>query len=205
MRSASPIIPPDSPLQRTLPGGNRKFLFTVSAILALHLILLVSVLIQGCKRQDQAGTVPQDNSLNALEPLSDTADTPPAGTTPRVEAPPETTLPPAQSTAVNPLALPGGSPTPPAVTTTPDIQPSAPEPVTPSSMAASQPARPLPPARTVTYEVKRGDTLTRIARNHGTTPKAIREANGLKTDRILAGQKLKVPEATSPTPGSLPR
>lgn len=203
MRSASPIIPPDSPLQRTLPVSNRKFLFTVSAILALHMILLVSVLIQGCKRQDQAGTMPQDNSLNALEPLSDTADTPPAGTTPRVEAPPEPTLPPAQSTPVNPLALPGGSP--PAVTTTPDIQPSAPEPVTPPSMAASQTAQPPPPARTVTYEVKRGDTLTRIARNHGTTPKAIRAANGLKTDRILAGQKLKVPEPTSPAPGAQPR
>jgi LysM repeat protein len=45
----------------------------------------------------------------------------------------------------------------------------------------------------MTYEVKRGDTLTRIAKTHGTTVKALREANGMKTDRILVGQKLKVP------------
>ncbi len=205
MRSASPIIPPDSPLQRTLPGGNRKFLFTVSAILALHMFLLVSVLIQGCKRQDQTGTAPQDNSLNALEPLGDSAETPPAGTTRRVETPPEPAQPSPQSPPVNPLALPGGSSTPPPVMATPNIQPSAPEPFTPPSTVVNPPPQPLPSARTVVYEVKRGDTLTRIARSHRTTPKAIKEANSLKTDRILAGQKLKVPEGTSATPGSQPR
>jgi LysM repeat protein len=43
------------------------------------------------------------------------------------------------------------------------------------------------------YTVKGGDTLTRIAKKHGTTSKAIRSANGLQSDVIKVGQKLKIP------------
>ncbi len=49
------------------------------------------------------------------------------------------------------------------------------------------------------YVVKRGDTLAKIARNHGTSVKAIRSANGLATDRLLPGKKLKLPEAPQQT------
>lgn len=45
------------------------------------------------------------------------------------------------------------------------------------------------------YSVKSGDTLSRIARAHGTTVKALKSANGLVSDRILVGAKLKIPEA----------
>lgn len=45
------------------------------------------------------------------------------------------------------------------------------------------------------YVVKAGDTLTRIARRHGTTVRALRVTNGLKVDRIIVGQKLRVPSA----------
>ena len=47
------------------------------------------------------------------------------------------------------------------------------------------------------YTVKSGETLTRIARQHGTTIKAIRAANNLKSDRVSVGQKLKIPAAQS--------
>jgi LysM repeat protein len=46
---------------------------------------------------------------------------------------------------------------------------------------------------TGTHVVKGGETLTKIAKQHGTTIKAIRAANGLKTDRLTVGQKLKIP------------
>jgi LysM repeat protein len=52
-----------------------------------------------------------------------------------------------------------------------------------------------------TYTVKSGDTLTKIAKAHGTTAKAIQNANGLTTTKIKVGQKLKVPvkaEAAAP-------
>ena len=46
-----------------------------------------------------------------------------------------------------------------------------------------------------TYTVKRGDNLTRIARQNGITLSALRKANSLNTDRILIGQKLQIPVA----------
>src|SRR5690349_11065184 len=46
-----------------------------------------------------------------------------------------------------------------------------------------------------TYTVKAGDTLTKIARNHGITISQLRAANptSLKTSRVNVGQKLKIP------------
>ena len=45
------------------------------------------------------------------------------------------------------------------------------------------------------YVVKSGDSLARIARMRGTTVQAIKTANGLRSDRIVAGQNLKLPES----------
>lgn len=45
-----------------------------------------------------------------------------------------------------------------------------------------------------TYVVKRGDTLWGIARRHQTTVRRLVELNGLSTQTIRAGEKLKVPE-----------
>lgn len=45
------------------------------------------------------------------------------------------------------------------------------------------------------YVIKPGDTLTRIAKAHGTTVKALKAANSLGNDRIVVGAKLKIPEA----------
>jgi hypothetical protein len=42
------------------------------------------------------------------------------------------------------------------------------------------------------YTVQAGDTLSRIAKSFKTTVKALKELNGLKSDLILIGQKLKV-------------
>ena len=54
-----------------------------------------------------------------------------------------------------------------------------------------------------TYTVKSGDTLTKIAKAHGTTVKAIQKANHLTTTAIKVGKKLKIPvkgAATSAAP-----
>lgn len=53
-----------------------------------------------------------------------------------------------------------------------------------------------------TYTVKSGDTLTGIAQRHGTTVSAIRSANGLRTSRLLVGQKLKIPAKNGSTNGN---
>lgn len=43
------------------------------------------------------------------------------------------------------------------------------------------------------YTVKNGDSLEKIARAHQTTVQAIKEHNGLTTDRIIVGKKIKIP------------
>ncbi len=42
------------------------------------------------------------------------------------------------------------------------------------------------------YVVRRGDTLSGIAKRHGTTVARIKQLNGLRTDRIVAGKSLRV-------------
>lgn len=47
------------------------------------------------------------------------------------------------------------------------------------------------------YVVKSGDTLTRIARQHGVTVRQLREANGIRGDRIMPNQRLTLPRPTA--------
>jgi LysM repeat protein len=82
----------------------------------------------------------------------------------------------------------------------------------PAPTAAAAPAETgaaLTPGASVgaeqTYTVKSGDNLTKIATRFGVSLKALRAANGLKTDSIKVGQKLKIPakgtaSATAPAP-----
>jgi len=49
----------------------------------------------------------------------------------------------------------------------------------------------------ITYEVKAGDNLYTIAKNHKTTVKVIRDENNLKTNNIRPGQKLIIPKTVS--------
>jgi LysM repeat protein len=74
-------------------------------------------------------------------------------------------------------------------------------PPAPVASATTTPAAGAAPAATANgeqpYTVKSGDSLTKIAGEHGTTVKALRTANSLKTDRITVGQKLKIPAKTT--------
>ncbi|MFN7132144.1 MAG: LysM peptidoglycan-binding domain-containing protein [Myxococcales bacterium] len=56
---------------------------------------------------------------------------------------------------------------------------------------------------TARYAVKPGDTLTGIAKRHGTTASALQQLNALANpDRLRVGQVLKVPGATRPAPAA---
>ena len=65
----------------------------------------------------------------------------------------------------------------------------------PRSTAArkSSSRKSAPKART--YTVKKGDTLGAIARRNGTSVKALKRANGLKSDLIHINQKLTIPRS----------
>ena len=58
---------------------------------------------------------------------------------------------------------------------------------------ATKPSESALPEGTVVYEVKPGDNLYTIAKEHKTTVKAIREVNDLTTSKIRPGQKLTIP------------
>jgi 5'-nucleotidase/UDP-sugar diphosphatase len=71
-------------------------------------------------------------------------------------------------------------------------------PTQPSPVAMEKTAAPVDPPHTTggaVYLVKSGDSLTRIAKTHGTTIKALKSANNLESDRIVVGEKLKIPSA----------
>jgi cell wall-associated NlpC family hydrolase len=66
-----------------------------------------------------------------------------------------------------------------------------------------------------TYKVGKGDTLYRISKLYNTTPEALKDLNGLKSDKISVGQVLKVPseqpvtsaktvQPAEPTPSAKP-
>jgi peptidoglycan endopeptidase LytE len=55
-------------------------------------------------------------------------------------------------------------------------------------------------ANTETYKIKAGDTLTKIAKAHGTTVKAIQAANNLTTTKISVGKALKIPVKAAAVP-----
>ncbi len=76
------------------------------------------------------------------------------------------------------------------------IPPAAPSPITSG-------ITPLPDSSNggTVYTVKAGDTLSKIAKNQGTTVKALRAENNLRTDMIRVGQKLRIPaKNTTPLP-----
>ena len=60
-------------------------------------------------------------------------------------------------------------------------------PATPVTPVAAQPLQ--------VYVIKAGDTLSRIARQHHTTVRALKTANNLDTDSIAIGTTLKLPSA----------
>jgi LysM repeat protein len=195
MSNLNPIIPPSSPLHPK--PSNSKFLVSVALIVAVHAVILSGLLIQGCQRQ---GDTRATDELPKIEEPS-------SGQPPPARAPSQETArvtPPSPGPGAAPASTPP-MPAPPQMTPSePSVAAARPN-VPPTPVVAAEPPEPSH-ARTAApgvkgngsstssvYVVKTGDSLTKIARAHGTTLRALRTANNLKTDRILVGQKLKIP------------
>lgn len=73
------------------------------------------------------------------------------------------------------------------------VTPAAPK----AAKASTTPATATATAGAGEYVVQPGDSLSRIASRQKVSVSALREANSLKGDRILAGQKLKMPGAAA--------
>ncbi len=64
-------------------------------------------------------------------------------------------------------------------------------PVAATTVSAKSPV--TPPTPETSYSVRPGDTLWRIAMNHRVSPGEIMQLNGLRSDTVQAGQKLRIP------------
>jgi len=222
MNNPSPLLPQGSLVEQKNKNRTRVKI-AVFFVLAIHGIGLLALLMQGCKHDDKTAQTDQTNSLDSI-PFAPTNAVVAAETNIPTNSP---------QTIVDSVPPVGGSATEYVIArgdnfstiakkfhiSTKAIADANPG-VEPTKLQIGQKIHVPAPAATANpggtgapmvdtssgeqlYTVKSGDTLTTIARNFGTTIKAIRSANDLKTDSIKVGQKLKIPVKAA-TPDATP-
>jgi LysM repeat protein len=234
MTTSNPIIPPGSPLHKPASARLSKFSLAVFAVLAVHAALLAGLLMQGCKRDDRAPglaseELPADAILivNTNEPEQDLIlppdigdlPVPPTNGQPTIQF--EPALPPPVESAMKSYTVVAGDTfakiakkygvsLDALVEANLDFDPQRIQPgqkiqiPTSTAVQAAAPKAEAPKGPESSYIVKSGDTLTAIAKTHGVTIDGIRAANNLRTDRILVGQRLKIPAPANPSNPSIP-
>jgi LysM repeat protein len=229
MNNPNPLIPQGSLMEQKT--RSRPHLRIALAIVAVHLVFLGGLLIQGCGKEDAGAKASLATNESVWPPLTDTnlystnVAVQPNPELPHTSAPVVTSLT-APSTGQQ---APFDNHVPPAATrdyvvlrgdnfTTIGKKFG----VSSAAMAKANPGVdstrlqvgqklviPAPSASTVasatttggsenSYLVKTGDTLLKIAQANSTTVKEIKALNGLATDRIKVGDKLKLPAKSSP-------
>jgi len=227
MNNSNPFVPQGSLLEQKNKIRSRMKL-GVFCVLAVSVLGLTAMLIQGCKRETETANTTSDDTnapnvdtnLSPME-VSNPPVAPPVETNPPVVAPPPVTteVPEAATTeyvvvkgdtlgkiarrnSVTLKALEAANPG--VVPTKLKVGQKLEIPATTGDAAMSEGASASATGGETgeeIYAVKSGDTLTKIARRYGTTVKAIESENNLSTTKIKVGQKLKIPStATTSTP-----
>lgn len=218
----TPLLPQGTFLEPKNKGRARVRV-AVFVVLAVHGIGLLALLMQGCKKDNQAGTSLADQTNAAptnVAPAFEPTNMPPAVT--NAVAPTTTTVapvtPPAENVAPTEYTITPGDnfstlskkfhvTTKALVDANPGVEPTKLQigqkihiPPPPAAVTGNGTATPATDATSgdPIYTVKSGDTLTGIAHDHHVTVRALRAENDLKTDSIKVGQKLKIPKATVP-------
>jgi LysM repeat protein len=228
MNNTNPFVPQGS-LMEQKNKQRARFKAAVIWVLALNFVLLIpGLLIQGCKDKDAtadnqlavptndvAMNPPQDTNFGA-PPLTNTnvAVVPPAMTNPPTAVTPvptgmATTYKIQQGDILYNLGRKFHVSVKAIVEANPGLDPkrlqvnkeiTIPAPTTPPAAATGTTAATGAMADSSDmYKVKSGENLTIIAKSHGTTAKAIIALNNLKSDRIKAGDKLKLPAPKTAT------
>lgn len=228
MNTPNPLVPQGSLQEQSKKKSQVRII--VFSILAIHVVLLTVLMIQGCK-PEQPVAKPE---IPPLPPLTDTNPPPPPPlpveptnlpvlpSNPPVVVPPTTFNPtppievPAASGSEHVIqkgetlaviakkygvsvkailqANPGIAPTRLKINQKINIPAKPPgSATTPAPTAAGAKPEETVAGDTTVYIVKKGETLTKIAKAHGVSVKAIKAANNLKTDQIKPNQKLKLP------------
>ena len=190
----NPLIPKGTFLEQKSRSHIRLAVFT---ILAVHVVLLGSLLMAGCKRPtDTAGT----------EQTND------AGLYP---APPVTAVPTTTETSLPPALTDTGTSGVGLVTTGPGTTAFPPIPTNPpggiSQDVGTLPTQPQVDPQPLTgqsqgdHVVMKGDSFSTIAKKYGVSSRAIQEANpGVEPTRLKIGQKLVIPARTATATAAAP-
>jgi LysM repeat protein len=225
MNNSNPFVPQGSLLNQQNKRRSRMKL-GVFCVLALSVTGLLAMLIQGCKREQPAdttdntlladtNTVATDTNTPSYEASNPPVVVPPMASNP----PPPVAVPPpvvetagaeyvvvkgdtlgkiAKKNSVSLKALEAANPgvVPTKLKVGQKLSLPAGGAVAPAAASTTMTDAVATDAGGETYSVKSGDTLTKIAKAHGTTVKAIESANNLTTTKIKVGQKLKIPAKT---------
>jgi len=223
MNNPNPFVPKGSLLEQQSKRRSRMKL-GVFCVLVVGVVGLTAMLIQGCKReQNTEAENPPTVDTNTV--VVDTNPPPMVASNPPVAPPPVVVQPPMAPSGTEYVIVHGDTLAKIAKkngVTLSALKAANPG-VEPTKLKVGQkltiPAGGTAPAANgasvapdtgmggETYTVKSGDSLTKIAKAHGTTVKAIKAENNLNTDHIKVGQKLKIPakgEAAAPAPAPAP-
>jgi len=215
----SPLVPQGSLLEQKNKGRARVKI-AVFVVLAIHGIGLLALLMQGCKKEPDASTQGATEMTNTAPPAFESTNLPVADTNPPT-APTNVETTPAPAAGVTEYTIAKGDTygtiskkfhvTVKAITdANPGVEPTklkigqiihipAPAPTTASTGSTGTTGSEGAGAGQI-YTVKSGDSLSKLATEFGVTVKALRSANNLTTDKIVVGQKLKIPAKTASPP-----
>jgi len=237
MNNPNPLLPQGSLLEQKAKA--KPHLRVAYIIVAVHLVFLGGLLIQGCKKEDQpSARAGQPTNDSALPPLDQSNLYPTNAATSQTNpqqpesaaAPPvaNSTLQSPAPTSATDLAIPAAPhdyvvirgdtfssigkkfnlAASAIAKANPGVDPTrlkvGQKLVVPASASPSMATAALGNAGENLYVVKTGDTLLQIAKVHGTTVTEVKTLNGLKTDRIKVGDKLKLPASKSAPAAATP-
>jgi LysM repeat protein len=212
MNNPNPFVPKGSLLEQQNKRRSR-IKVGVFCVLAVGIVGLTAMLIQGCKREqteteNQPSLETNETAMNTNLPPAVEASNPPVLTSLPI-APPVTEAAATEYVVVKgdsfaKIAKKFGVSVKAIKAANPGVEPTKLKvgqklsiPASSGGAAAPAAASALTPTGSSTgeetYTVKSGDTLTKIAKAHGTTVKAIESENNLSTTKIKVGQKLKIP------------
>ncbi|HVU28231.1 MAG TPA: LysM peptidoglycan-binding domain-containing protein [Verrucomicrobiae bacterium] len=227
MNNPNPFVPKGSLLEQQSKRRSRMKL-GVFCVLAVSVVGLMAMLIQGCKRENETADN-TDNSTPTVDTNAFAADTntpPMEASNPPVTAPPVVVTPtPAPVTepttteyvivkgdTLGKIAKKNGVTLKALEDANPNVQPSklkvGQKIVIPASSGGATTTLGVNESNAgeELYTVKSGDSLTKIAKAHGVTVKALESENSLTTTKIKVGQKLKIPAKveSAPAPETAP-
>lgn len=205
MSTPSPLLPPGALEGAAAPKSRVRI--TVLTILALHVVFIGGLLMQGCQKnaKDMAGTnTVSSNALSSLPSLTDTYFTNYPGDTTSSAPPaaaPITPDPSVTSSAPRSLAsAPPSNDTYPSGAYTPPQNDFA---VTSPAPALSSSGSPVSMGAGTEHTIKKNDTIGSLAKQYGVTIQAIKDANpDVRPKALKIGAKLIIPPPTAQTQSS---